>query len=77
MIGSSLSGMSVVLIDSNVVSQLVSMTYDGSAYQVVGSSVGNMGSFTTSITNKAFPTSGSAEFPAERLGQLTSDKRQR
>jgi len=51
MIGSSLSGMSVVLIDSNVVSQLVTMTYDGSAYQVVGSSTGNMGSFTATITN--------------------------
>ena len=52
----------MVLVDSNVVSQLVTVTYDGSSYQVVGSSAGNMGSFTTSITNKAFPTTGSEQF---------------
>ena len=77
MVGSSLSAMSVVLIDSNVVSQLVQITYELAvpACKWWGLSTGNMGSFTSTISNKTFPTAGNAQFllSASVSGAQTGD----
>ncbi len=48
--------------DTTAVTQLITMTWDGSAWQVVGSSSGNMGAYNTSDVSKPFPSSGPTQF---------------
>src|SRR5262249_22789922 len=43
--------------DTTAVNQLVTVTWDGSAWQVVGSTTGSMGSYNTSGVSQPFPTS--------------------
>ena len=43
--------------DTTAVNQLITITWDGSAWQVVGSSTGNMGSYTGTGVSRPFPSS--------------------